>query len=144
VNVASSILAYLKYTMVNNSSGSNVEDMNAVRSIYTCVLYHSSYGKSCSGKTHAELISMKSFFDVCFRYELDHRRGHKTSSCVSNAPSYINSIKKERGKDNRKALKTRVVKLYETAIGFYSSAGSEWRKIVNKYQRDLDNFMYDH
>ena len=85
---------------------------------------------------------MKSFFDACFRYELDHRRGHKTSSGFSNAPSYVNSIKKEKGKENKKALKTRVVKLYETAIGFYSSAGNE--KIVNKYQRDLDNFMYAH
>lgn len=85
---------------------------------------------------------MKSFFDACFRYELDHRRGHQTSSGFSNAPSYVNSIKKEKGKENKKALKTRVVKLYETAIGFYSSAGNE--KIVNKYQRDLDNFMYAH
>ena len=136
VNVVPYILAYLKYTMENNSSRSNAEDINAVRSIYTCVLYRSSYGKSCSGKTYEELISMKSFFDVCFRYELDHHRGRKTSS-----NERVNCNKKEGGKEDKKTWKTRVVKLYETAIGFYRSGGSDWRKVVNRYQRDFDNFI---
>ena len=139
VIVASSILAYLKYTMDNNSSRSNAEDINAVRSIYTCALYRSSYGKSWSGKTYDELISMKALFDVCIRYEIDHHRGRKTNSSV-----FVNSNKKEGGLDDKKAWKTRVMKLYETAIEFYRSGGSDWRKVVNRYQRDHNNFIYGH
>ena len=63
--MASTILAYMNYTMGTNSEGYTAEDYNAVRSIYTCVLYRSNYGKSCAGKTYEELVAMKSFFDVC-------------------------------------------------------------------------------
>jgi hypothetical protein len=69
-NVASTILACMNYTMGTNSEGYTAEDYNAVRSIYTCVLYRSNYGKSCAGKTYEELVAMKSFFDVCFQYEI--------------------------------------------------------------------------
>ena len=40
-NVASAILACMNYTMGTNSEGYTAEDYNAVRSIYTCVLYRS-------------------------------------------------------------------------------------------------------
>ena len=37
-----------------------------------------------------------------------------------------------------------VMKLYETAIDFYSSGGGNWSKVTDGYQRDLDNFKYGH
>ena len=41
----------------------------------------------------------------------------------------------------RKGLEDVVMKLYETAIDFYSSGGGNWSKV---HQRDLDNFKYGH
>jgi len=141
-NVASTILAYMNYTMGNNSEGYTAEDCNAVRSIYTCVLYRSNYGKSCAGKTYEELVAMKSFFDVCFQYETDSRRCRKASLTSVDALSLklINSSKRGGG-ESAKAWKMWVMKLYETAIDFYSSGGGNWSKV---HQRDLDNFKYGH
>ena len=98
-NVASTILACMNYTMGTNSEGYTAEDCNAVRSIYTCVLYRSNYGKSCAGKTYEELVAMKSFFDVCFQYEIDSRRRRKASLTSVDASSLklINSSKRGGG-----------------------------------------------
>jgi len=141
-NVASTILACMNYTMGTNSEGYTAEDYNAVRSIYTCVLYRSNYGKSCAGKTYEELVAMKSFFDVCFQYETDSRRCRKASLTSVDALSLklINSSKRGGG-ESAKAWKMWVMKLYETAIDFYSSGGGNWSKV---HQRDLDNFKYGH
>jgi len=145
-NVASTILAYMNYTMGTNSEGYTAEDYNAVRSIYTCVLYRSNYGKSCAGKTYEELVAMKSFFDVCFQYEIDSRRRRKASLTSVDALSLklINSSKRGGGRESAKAWKMRVMKLYETAIDFYASGGGNWSKVTDGYQRDLDNFKYGH
>ena len=145
-NVASTVLAYLNYTIDNNSKGENSKGIDAVRSIYMCVLYRSNYGKSCFGKTNEELVAMRSFFGVCFRYEIDNRRCRKTSLTSVDASSLklINSSKRGGVEENAKAWKMRVMKLYETAIDFYASGGSNWRKVVDGYQRDLDNFKYGH
>jgi len=48
------------------------------------------------------------------------------------------------GGASAKAWKMRVMKLYETAIDFYSSGGGNWSKVTDGYQRDLDNFKYGH
>ena len=54
VNIAATFLAYLKYTMDNISSNSRSDasqnNSNATRFIYTSVLYHSTYRKSCNRK----------------------------------------------------------------------------------------------
>jgi hypothetical protein len=60
-NVASTVLAYLNYTIDNNPKGENLKGIDAVRSIYTCVLNRSNHAKSCSGKTNEELVAMRSF-----------------------------------------------------------------------------------
>jgi len=105
-NVASAILACMNYTMGTNSEGYTAEDYNAVRSIYTCVLYRSNYGKSCAGKTYEELVAMKSFFDVCFQYEIDSHRRRKASLTSVDALSLklINSSKRGGGGGERKGL----------------------------------------
>ena len=110
--MASTILACMNYTMGTNSEGYTAEDYNAVRSIYTCVLYRSNYGKSCAGKTYEELVAMKSFFDVCFQYEIDSRRCRKASLTSVDASSLklINSSKREGGGGERKG--------FEPAFGF--------------------------
>jgi len=130
VNVASTFLAYLKYTMDtkdDNAQRNKQEDV--IRSIYSSVLYHSNYGKSCSGKTGEELLTMKSFFDLCIEYEKTSRSG--------------NAKKNKKGK--KKAKKLRLCKLYETGIGFFESCGggsSLWRNIVDGYTRELQDVKY--
>jgi len=132
VNVASTFLAYLKYTMDTKEDtvqGDKQED--AVRSVYTSVLYHSNYGKSCSGKTGEELLTMKSFFDLCIKYEKTSRSGGAGG--------------KKNKKEKKKARKMRLCKLYETGISFYESCGggsSVWRNIVDGYTRELQDVKY--
>ena len=46
VNVASTFLAYLKYTMAKDFAEQSNKQVDTIRSIYTNVLYHSNYGKS--------------------------------------------------------------------------------------------------
>ena len=135
VNITSTVLAYLNYAICNisNSNSKKGEDKkDAVRSIYTCVLYQSNYYKSCIGKSNEELHTMKKFFDVCLQYEFDY-------NCHGNN-NHIAGKKKDH---NKKSWKIRVMKLYETAISFYASAGdnSEWKNVVNGYRRDLDKFF---
>jgi len=133
VNVASTFLAYLKYTMDtkdDTAQGNKQED--ATRSIYTSVLYHSNYGKSCSGKTGEELLTMKSFFDLCIEYEKTSRSGGSGNT-------------KKNKKEKKKTRKMRLCKLYETGISFYESCGggsSVWRNIVDGYTRELQDVKY--
>jgi len=133
VNVASTFLAYLKYTMdtlEDTTQGNKQED--AIQSIYTSVLYHSNYGKSCSGKTGEELLTMKSFFDLCIDYEKTSRSGGSGNT-------------KKNKKEKKKARKMRLCKLYETGISFYESCGggsSVWRNIVDGYTRELQDVKY--
>ena len=129
VNVAASFLAYLKYSILNNTNN----DENEIRSIYTSVLYHSNYGKTCSGKTDDELLTMKSFFDTCIQYE-------KESSIKK-----LNSASKKDRKAKKKAKKMKLCKLYEAGIAFYESCGtghSVWRNVVDGYTRDLNDIKY--
>jgi hypothetical protein len=56
----------------------------------------------------------------------------------------INCSKRGEEGESAKAWKMRVMKLYETAIDFYSSGGDNWSKVTDGYQRDLDNFKYGH
>jgi len=135
VNITSTVLAYLNYKICNiaNSNTKKGEDKkDTVRSIYTCVLYQSNYYKSCIGKSNEELHTMKKFFDVCLQYEVEY-------NCHGNN-NHIAGKKKEY---NKKSWKIRVMKLYETAISFYASAGDscEWKNVVNGYRRDLDKFF---
>jgi hypothetical protein len=144
-SVASTVLAYLNYTKANKLKGDVVEDVDAVRSIYSCVLYRSNYGKSCSGKTNEELVAMKSFFDVCFQYEMDNRRRKAGSTSGDASPrKIVHSDTRLVGKESKKSWRMRVMKLYETAIEFFASGGINWGKVVDGYQRDLDNFKYGH
>jgi len=113
VNMASSFLAYLNYTMLNSDKD------DAVRTIYTSILYHSNYGKSCSGKTEEEVMTMKAFFDTCIEFEMQNKK-----------------------KENKKTQKMCLCKLYENSIGFYESGGSSWRKVVDGYQRGLQDVKY--
>ena len=80
---------------------------------------------------------------VCFQYEIDSRRCRKASLTSVDALSLklINSSKRGEEVESAKAWKMRVMKLYETAIDFYSSGGGNWSKV---HQRDLDNFKYGH
>lgn len=138
VNLASTALFYLKYTMRNNNSkNNNVSEMiNAVRSIYTCVLYRSNYGQYCSDKTNEEKVDMKAFFDVCLQYEINNCH-HCRRSCSTNEEG------RRGGKiETKKTWTIRVMKLYDTAIRFFASGGSNWKSVVDGYQRDLDNFKY--
>jgi len=129
VNLASTFVAYLKFTMLDNTGTTGEEatadNDNAVRSIYTSILYHSNYGKSCAGKTEEETRDMKSFFDACIQFELAQMGRRKE-------------------KKKKKGRKMELCKLYETAIGFYANdgGGSYWRKVVDGYQRDLDDLKY--
>jgi U3 small nucleolar RNA-associated protein 6 len=137
VNITSTVLAYLNYTIsniTNNSDNNKGEDKkDAVRSIYTCVLYQSNYYKSCIGKSNKELHNMKKFFDVCLQYEVEYNKCHGN-----------NNIAGKKKESKKKSWKIRVMKLYEKAISFYTSAGdsSEWKNVVNGYRRDLDSFNY--
>ena len=120
VNVGATLLAYLKYSLLNNTGNTN----GNVRSIYTSVLYHSNYGNTCAGKTEEEWIAMKSFFDLCIQYEV----------------TILD--KKERKKS---AYKMVLCKLYQAAIGFYESGSggdSFWRGVVDGYQRELQDVKY--
>ena len=128
LNVASTVLSYFNYSILSyNNSG----DENSVRSIYTSLIYHSNYGKSFLGKTQDELLAMKSLFDSCIRFEKEYGSAGAAS---------INAQKKHR-KDEQKARKIRLNKLYTAAIGFYSSGicNIKWRNVVNSFQRDLDD-----
>ena len=132
VNVAASFLAYLKYSILNDTN--NDENENEIRSIYTSVLYHSNYGKTCSGKTDDELLTMKSFFDTCIQYEKEGSVKKLNSA----------STKKDR-KAKKKAKKMKLCKLYEAGIAFYESCGggnSVWRNVVDGYTRDLNDIKY--
>jgi U3 small nucleolar RNA-associated protein 6 len=141
VNITSTVLAYLNYMISNvtNNSDNNKgeEKKDVVRSIYTCVLYQSNYYKSCIGKSNEELHNMKTFFDVCLQYEVEYNNWHGNNN---------NNIagKKKKKESKKKSWKIRVMKLYETAISFYTSAGdsNEWQNVVNGYRRDLDSFNY--
>ena len=132
VNVASTFLAYLKYAMdTKDDTAQGNKQEESIRSIYTSVLYHSNYGKSCSGKTGEELLTMKSFFDLCIYYEKTSRSG--------------SSNMKKNKKEKKKARKMRLCKLYETGISFYESCGggsSVWRNIVDGYTRELQDVKY--
>ncbi len=129
VNVASAVLAYFNYTILNNNTSS---DDDFVRSIYTSLIYHSNYGKSCDGKTQDEMFDMKSLFDACIRFEKD--------CCCSTSAASANTMKTD-GKKGKMARKIRLNKLYTAAIGFFSngSVGIMWRNVVNSFQRDLDD-----
>jgi hypothetical protein len=48
------------------------------------------------------------------------------------------------GTESKKAWRMRVMKLYETAIEFFASGGINWGKVVDGYERDLDDFKYGH
>jgi len=137
VNLATTFVAYLEYAMLNGTD--EATDIDAVRSIYTSILYHSNYGKSCSGKTEEEVLAMKTFFDVCLQFELANRNSSTVGGDTSSSSLIKN--KKDR-KEKKKAWKMRLCKLYETAIGFYESGGSFWRNVVDEYQRDLHDMKY--
>ena len=89
-----------------------MEDGDAVPSIYTCVLNHSNYGKSCSGKTNEEPVAITSFFDICVQYKMNNRC-HKASSTSVDASSckLVHSNKRLVGKESKKASKMWVMKL---------------------------------
>ncbi len=118
--------------MGNNSEGYTAEDCNAVRSIYTCVLYRSNYGKSCAGKTYEELVAMKSFFDVCFQYETDSRRCRKASLTSVDALSLklINSSKEM------------IISGAESCCGIQHTSNA-WALVVAKDERDVQHSTLD-
>jgi len=109
-NLASTFLSYFRYTVLNNNL--------AARSIYISVLYHSNYGKKCSGMSTGEIQSMKLFFDACIQYEMTNKPG--TSK-------------------EKKSHKQQLLKLYDSAVSFFSSAQSDsrWRKVVDGYRKQL-------
>ena len=115
-NLAAVFLSYFRYTVLNNTS--------AARSIYTTVLYHSSYGKKCTEMSAVEIESMKSFFDACIQFE------------TSNKPSG--------SKEKKNAHKRQLCKLYESAVSFFSSIQSDgyWRKVVDSYRKELQREKY--
>eukprot|EP01082_Thalassiosira_pseudonana_P006858 g15074.t1 g15074 contig21:491999-494559(-) len=104
-----------------------VADNDAVRSIYTGALFNSNYGKSCVGKSSEEISAMKSFFDTCLHFErsiasTDHARNKK---------------------DMKNKKKLRLCKLYESAVAFFESIqGGAFRRLVDEYQRGLDDVKY--
>ena len=127
VNIASTFVAYLKHSILDD------DDPDGARSIYTSVLYHSNYGKSCSGKTQDEVLSMKSFFDLCIQYEKTNNDGKKRKKG------------KHQKEKMKKARKMRLCKLYEAGVGFFGSCGggiSVWRNVVDGYTRDLSDAKY--
>ncbi len=128
-NVASVVLDYFNYTILNNNTS---RDDDLVRSIYTSLIYHSNYGKSCHGKTQDELFDMKSLFDACIRYEKD--------CCCSTSDASAKTMMKD-GKKRKIARKMRLNKLYSAAISFFSSGnvGIMWRNVVNSFQKELDD-----
>ena len=132
VNVASTVLVFFNYTILNNP-----DDENSIRSIYTSLLYHSNYGKSCHGKTQGELLDMKSFFDACIGYEKGKRQ-YCSNTSGAGAGAVSSNTKKKGWKEEKKARKIILNKLYTAAIGFFSS-GVGWRDVVNRFQRDLDD-----
>lgn len=115
-NLAAAFLSYFRYTVLNNTS--------AARSIYTTVLYHSSYCKQCTEMSAVEIESMKSFFDACIQFE------------TSNKPSG--------SKEKKNAHKRQLCKLYESAVSFFSSIQSDgyWRKVVDSYRKELQREKY--
>ena len=88
---------------------------------------------------------MKSLFDVCFQYEMDNRR-RKAGSTSTDASSrkIVHGNTRLVGKESKKSWRMRVMILYETAIENFASGGSNWGKVVDGYQRDLDDFKYCH
>mmetsp|Transcript_20083 Transcript_20083/g.43581 ORF Transcript_20083/g.43581 Transcript_20083/m.43581 type:complete len:765 (+) Transcript_20083:204-2498(+) len=140
VNLASTFNDYLKYTILNSATeDAATEGNDAPRSIYTSVIYHSNYGKACSGKTEEELVTMKSFFDLCVEFEI-MASNNKTSLIGAGSTK----TKKDR-KEKKKASKMRLCKLYQAAIGFYESGGGDsvWmRNVVDGYQRNLEDVKY--
>ena len=53
------------------------------------------------------------------------------------------SKKKKSRKEERKARKLRLCKLYEAAMGFYQSGGGgRWSHVVDGYQRGLNDVKY--
>lgn len=115
-NLAAAFLSYFRYTVLNNTS--------AARSIYTSILYHSSYCKRCTEMSAAEIESMKSFFDACIQFE------------TSNKPSG--------SKEKKNTHKRQLCKLYESAVSFFSSIQSDgyWRKVVDSYRKQLQREKY--
>merc|ERR1712216_13976 len=114
----------------NNNAGEDVaENENTVRSIYTSILYHSNYGKSCAGKTNEELLAMKSFFEVCIRFEKEMTDEKSLGKDRNNKKRGGNgTMKKKAGR------KMRLRKLYDAAIGFYENGNnnvSAWRKVLD-------------
>ena len=79
---------------------------------------------------------MKSFFDLCIRYEMT------TQANIAPASNETDASAKKRRKELKKARKMRLRKLYEAAIGFYEGGGSIWRKTVDEYQKGLDAVKY--
>lgn len=124
-NVAGTLLAYLKYTIPRGQCTS--ADNDAVRSIYTGALFNSNYGKSCVGKSSEEISAMKSFFDTCLHFE-------RSIASTDNARNK---------KDRKNQKKLRLCKLYESAVAFFESiGGGAFRRLVDEYQRGLDDVKY--
>jgi hypothetical protein len=122
VNLAEIFLAYLQYTIPKGKC--TPSDNEVVRSIYNDVIFHSNFAKSCLGKSNDELLAFKSFFDTCLQFE-------KTMAAVPEGVS-----KKNTKKQKKQALS----KLYERAIAFFGSGGSDsvLRSVLDSYQREFD------
>jgi len=136
VNLAEVFLSYLQYNIIQSEKSNKNNDMDdSIRSIYSGVLFHSSYGKSCKGKDESEVTAMKSFFDACLRYEL------VSSSTSKIAKKRVGADKKKK-RATRQANNDRICKLYEAAISFFRGGGGGgfWRVAVDGYQRGLQNF----
>ena len=113
-NPAAAFVAYLEHTLRHGTEGD-------VRSVYTAVLYGSNYGATCAGKTEEELAYMRVFFDACLAYELDQKKS---------------------GKEETKASRGRLRKLYNAGMEFYRSGGSAWGDVVAGYEKDLQEMKY--
>ncbi len=136
VNLAEIFLSYLQYTILQSEKSTNKKDKDdAIRSIYSGVLFHSSYGKSCRGKGESEVTAMKSFFDACLKYEL-------VSSSTSKVAKKSGGADKKERMTMKRANNDRICKLYEAAISFFRGGGSGgfWRVVVDEYQRGLQDF----
>eukprot|EP00986_Skeletonema_menzelii_P006958 scaffold2632_cov124-Skeletonema_menzelii.AAC.6 len=116
LTLAAACLSYFRYSVLNNTS--------ACRSIYTSLLYHSNYGKNCSGMSAGEIQSMRLFYDACIQFEM------------TNKPNT--------SKEKKNSHKRQICKLYESAVSFFSGAQSDsrWRKVVDGYRKQLHREKY--
>ena len=126
VNLAEVFLTYLEYTIPDGKC--TIANNEVVRSIYSSIIFHSNFARSCVGKTNDELLSMKSFFDMCLHFE----------ERMAAVPDNLNK------KAAKKQKKQFLSKLYQCAIAFFESGSGDpaLRGLLDSYQREYDKIKF--